>query len=136
MLRFGRPAARGRRAAANEARAGELRERIGKEKLAKDLVRARIKADCWESVEHDKKEVGGAGGEIPLSPAVERRTSLFFSSREQRPPHPGLVSTEREVSLGPRELGDPPPLGLSLRRGISRDSLRHLSVGGGFPGLR
>lgn len=48
---------RDRKVATNEAAANRLRDDIKKRNLAKELVRARIKAECWESMDVQKKEV-------------------------------------------------------------------------------
>ncbi|CAM9814816.1 unnamed protein product, partial [Discosporangium mesarthrocarpum] len=50
-------AGRDRKIAANEAAANALRQRIKMQNLTKELIGARIKAECWDSMEIQAKEV-------------------------------------------------------------------------------
>lgn len=48
---------RDRKVASNKAGAQRLAEDIRKRNLAKELVASRIKIECWDSMEVQKKEV-------------------------------------------------------------------------------
>lgn len=60
---------RDRKVAFNEAAAKRLGEDIRKRNLAKELVGSRIKLECWDSMEVQKKEVSLAKG-FPIRIAV------------------------------------------------------------------
>lgn len=53
---------RDRKVASNETAAKKLREDIGKKNLSKELVGSRIKSECWDSMEVQKKEVSHIRG--------------------------------------------------------------------------
>lgn len=53
MFLFGRD----RKVAANQMAVNRLRMQIRRRNLAKELIRARIKQECWDSMEVQKKEV-------------------------------------------------------------------------------
>lgn len=55
---------RDRKVAANEAAAKKLAEDIRTRNLGKELIASRIKMECWDSMEIQKKEVGHHGAEI------------------------------------------------------------------------
>ncbi|CAM9692261.1 unnamed protein product, partial [Choristocarpus tenellus] len=50
-------AGRDRKIAANEKEAESLRQTIQGQNLTKELIGARIKSDCWDSMEIQAKEV-------------------------------------------------------------------------------
>lgn len=58
---------RDRKVAANETAAKKLAEDIRTRNLGKELIASRIKMECWDSMEVQKKEVGNHAAEITFS---------------------------------------------------------------------
>lgn len=55
---------RDRKVTANEAAAKKLAEDIRTRNLGKELIASRIKTECWDSMEVQKKEVGHNSAEF------------------------------------------------------------------------
>lgn len=59
--------------AANEAAAKKLAEDIRTRNLGKELIASRIKMECWDSMEVQKKEVGHIAVEVTFSFVRKKR---------------------------------------------------------------
>lgn len=58
--------ARDRKVAANEAAAKKLGEDIRTRNLGKELIASRIKIECWDSMEVQKKQVSDIDEEVAI----------------------------------------------------------------------
>lgn len=58
---------RDRKVAANEAAAKKLGEDIRTRNLGKELIASRIKIECWDSMEVQKKQVSHIAEEVAIA---------------------------------------------------------------------
>lgn len=68
---------RDRKVAANEAAAKKLAEDVRTRNLGKELIASRIKMECWDSMEVQKKEVGHGDAGITYPFVVTNRRRAY-----------------------------------------------------------